>query len=64
MKKQCPHCGKWVKVHDPYEHEEIKRASAWFAAHKSPATGKLCIGSRTCAIARTPRPKSLDAFEV
>lgn len=61
MKRECPHCHRKVKVVDPYATSDVKRASAWFARHKDWRTGKLCAGSNTTAIARTPRPASEDA---
>lgn len=62
LKMKCRQCGKLVRICDPYENAEIKRASAWFAAHKTHA-GKKCIGSRTTAIDRVPRPASQDSLE-
>ncbi len=53
----CPICKREVKVIDPYRHEAIKRASAWFARHRD-REGKKCLGSMMTAINRHPRPAS------
>ena len=47
MKKQCPLCGKSVKVIDVGEH-----TSAWFARHWTPGTRNQCPGSNMTAIDR------------
>ena len=56
MKMRCPICGQNAEVSDPYEKEEIKRASAWFASHDVTLRGKRtkCNGSQTVAIERKP----------
>lgn len=55
MRMTCPVCKKPTKIVDPYEHQEIKRASAWFARHND-AQGKPCSGSQMTAIDREPIP--------
>lgn len=60
MKMQCPVCGRRVKVVDPYEGQEIKRASAWFASHFQAGTRKECGGTRMVAIPREAKPASED----
>jgi len=52
MKKQCPVCGRQVRVEDPWDDQAVKRGSAWFATHRD---GKeICKGSLVSAIAREP----------